>query len=151
MPARAVNQQAASAETPILYLAQKDQYDVDFLLQLAHSQGYGLEADETLQQIYFGPTQSSVASNYQLEWGKGLISFKPSLSTTTTVRPRTNATSSPTVPITVAPRCFAHWQTIRPTPPAAAWIRIVSPRFTGCVRRTRYQAVMPFSIIAAAC
>jgi phage protein D len=77
-----VNQQAASAETPIHYLAQKDQYDVDFLLQLAHSQGYGLEADETLQQIYFGPTQSSIATNYQLTWGAGLMSFKPSLSTT---------------------------------------------------------------------
>ena len=37
----------------------------------------------------------------------------------------------PTVPITVAPRCLAHWQAIVPTPPAAAWIRIVSPAFTG--------------------
>lgn len=76
------NSQAASAETPIDYLAQKDQFDVDFLLQLARSQGYALDADETLQQIYFGPSQSSVSTNYQLEWGKGLMSFKPSLSTT---------------------------------------------------------------------
>ena len=38
--------------------------------------------------------------------------------------------SQPTVPITVAPRCFAHWQSSRPTPPAAAWTRIVSPGFT---------------------
>jgi phage protein D len=76
------NKQAADAETPILYTAQKDQYDVDFLLQLAHTQGYAVEADETEQQIYFGPTQSSIATNYQLEWGKGLMSFKPSLSTT---------------------------------------------------------------------
>jgi phage protein D len=73
---------AADAETPIHYVAQKDQYDVDFLLQLAHTQGYTLEADETLQEIYFGPSQSSIATNYQLEWGKGLMSFKPSLSTT---------------------------------------------------------------------
>jgi phage protein D len=75
------NQQAASAEVAIDYVAQTDQFDVDFLLRLAHSQSYALEADETLQQIYFGPTQSSVATNYQLEWGKGLMSFKPSLST----------------------------------------------------------------------
>lgn len=75
------NQQAASAEVPIDYVAQTDQFDVDFLLRLAHGQSYALEADETLQQIYFGPTQSSVATNYQLEWGKGLMSFKPSLST----------------------------------------------------------------------
>ena len=26
----------------------------------------------------------------------------------------------PTVPMTVHPRCFAHWQARRPTPPAAA-------------------------------
>jgi phage protein D len=76
-----VNSTAASAETAIDYVAQKDQYDVDFLLQLAHGQGYTLEADETLQQLYFGPSQSSLPTNYQLEWGKGLMSFKPSLST----------------------------------------------------------------------
>ena len=31
------------------------------------------------------------------------------------------------MPITVAPRWFAHWQAIRPTPPAAAWIRQTVP------------------------
>jgi len=38
--------------------------------------------------------------------------------------------SLPTVPITVAPSAFAHWHRMRPTPPAAACIRIVSPAFT---------------------
>ncbi len=33
-----------------------------------------------------------------------------------------------TVPIIVTPRWLAHWHAIRPTPPAAAWNRIVSPR-----------------------
>ena len=33
----------------------------------------------------------------------------------------------PTVPITVAPRCLAHWHMIKPRPPAAACIRIGSP------------------------
>lgn len=75
------NGQAAGAETPIDYLAQTDQYDVAFLLQLAHSQGYVLEAHEDTQTLYFGPSQQSLATNYQLEWGKGLMSFKPSLST----------------------------------------------------------------------
>lgn len=32
-----------------------------------------------------------------------------------------------TVPITVAPRAFAHWHSRDPTPPAAAWTRIVCP------------------------
>jgi len=76
------NDAAAGQEVPIDYVAQKDQYDVDFLLQFAHSQGYVLEAHEDTNQIYFGPSQASLATNYQLEWGKGLMSFKPSLSTT---------------------------------------------------------------------
>jgi phage protein D len=75
------NDQAASAEAVIDYVAQKNQYDVDFLLQLAHGQGYVLEADEDAQEIYFGPSQSSIPTNYQLAWGKGLMSFKPSLTT----------------------------------------------------------------------
>jgi phage protein D len=77
----AANPQAASNEDSIEYVAQKNQYDVDFLLQLAHGQGYTLEADETTQQLLFGPSQSSIPTNYQLEWGKGLMSFKPSLAT----------------------------------------------------------------------
>src|SRR6516164_6991091 len=49
-----------------------------------------------------------------------------------------------TVPITVAPRCFAHWHMMRPTPPAAAWIKIVSPGrtlYVSCRRqRCRHAA-----------
>ncbi|MNW17477.1 hypothetical protein D3C71_2188920 [compost metagenome] len=36
-----------------------------------------------------------------------------------------------TVPIIVTPMARAHWQAMRPTPPAAAWYRIVSPPFNG--------------------
>ena len=73
--------QAAAAESSVEYVAQKNQYDVDFLLQLAHGQGYTLEANEDAQELYFGPSQSSTPTNYQLGWGKGLMSFKPSLAT----------------------------------------------------------------------
>ena len=68
-------------EDPIDYVAQTDQYNVDFLLQLAHRQGYVLEALQATQQLYFGPSTQSLPSNYQLVWGAGLMSFKPSLST----------------------------------------------------------------------
>ena len=71
----------AGGEDPIEYVAQTDQYDVDFLLQLAHRQGYVLEVREAKHQLYFGPSTQSLPSNYKLEWGKGLMSFKPSLST----------------------------------------------------------------------
>jgi phage protein D len=71
----------ATGEQVIEYVAQKNQYDVDFLLQLAHGQGYTLEAREDTKQLYFGPSQTSTSTNYQLGWGKGLMSFKPSLAT----------------------------------------------------------------------
>jgi uncharacterized protein len=67
-------------EVPIDFVAQKDQYDVDFLLQLANGQGYVLEVHDDTKQLYFGPSTQTQPTNYQLEWGKGLISFKPSLS-----------------------------------------------------------------------
>jgi phage protein D len=73
--------QASSNEDEIEYVAQDNQYDVDFLLQLAHGQGYTLEADEDAQELRFGPSVFSTPTNYQLEWGKGLMSFKPSLAT----------------------------------------------------------------------
>ena len=55
-----------------------------------------------------------------------------------------------TVPIIVTPIARAHWQAIRPTPPAAAWYRIVSPPFSGKTWRNRYWTVMPFMISVAA-
>jgi phage protein D len=76
-----VDDQASAAESPIDYVAQKNQYDIDFLLQLANGQSYSLEADEDAQQIRFGPTQDSISTNYQLGWGSGLMSFKPTLTT----------------------------------------------------------------------
>jgi phage protein D len=75
------NKEAAGAEAVIEYVAQKNQYDVDFLLQLAHGQGYTFEAREATHELYFGPSQRSTPTNYQLGWGKGLMSFKPSLAT----------------------------------------------------------------------
>src|SRR6516164_120516 len=61
------DQQAESAEAPIDYVAQADQFDVDFLLQLAHRHGYVLEAREEVQQLYFGPSQRARgAVNYRL-------------------------------------------------------------------------------------
>ena len=61
--------------------------------------------------------------------------------------------SLPTVPITVTPSALAHWQAIRPTPPAAAWNSTWSPACrpsTGSVFFSRYCAVRPFSIMPAA-
>ena len=60
------------------------------------------------------------------------------------------SSSDPTVPIIVTPSARAHWHAMRPTPPAAAWNRIVSPPFSGNVCRKRYWTVRPLSISVAA-
>src|SRR5205085_1538677 len=60
--------------------------------------------------------------------------------------------SLPAVPISCRPSALAHWQAIRPTPPAAAWNSTWSPACRppwGWVRLSRYCAVSPLSIMAA--
>ena len=60
--------------------------------------------------------------------------------------------SLPAVPISFRPSAFAHWQAIRPTPPAAACQTMKSPGSSASCARTRlsrYCVVRPFSIIAA--
>jgi hypothetical protein len=59
----------------------------------------------------------------------------------------------PAVAISCRPSAFAHWQAIRPTPPAAAWNSTWSPGCrpsTGSVFFSRYCAVRPLSIMPAA-
>ena len=74
--------------------------------------------------------------------------------TMTCAQPCARATSALasvlTVPIIVTPRARAHWQATRPTPPAAAWYRMVSPPCRGNTCRNRYCAVRPFIISVAA-
>ncbi|MNY44126.1 hypothetical protein D3C86_1791270 [compost metagenome] len=56
-----------------------------------------------------------------------------------------------TVPISFTPSALAHWQAKEPTPPAAAWNRMVSPPLRANTWRNRYCTVRPLSITAAAC
>jgi phage protein D len=63
-----------------------NQYDIVFLLERARRRGYEvyLEDDETTgkQALYFGLSENrSNAPTYKLEWGRSLLSFKPTLST----------------------------------------------------------------------
>jgi phage protein D len=79
----ATNDAAESQESPIDFIAQTNQYDVDFLLNLAHAWGYVLDVDEANRLLRFGPSQQTgvVTTNYRLTWGESLIEFKPTLST----------------------------------------------------------------------
>ena len=76
----------AKAGPKLDYTAQTNQYDVDFLLNLARQHGYELivqEADTekgTPRQLYFGPGATARAPvNYRLHWGRSLIEFQPTI------------------------------------------------------------------------
>jgi uncharacterized protein len=76
----------ASNESAEEFVFMDNQYDIVFLLQRARRHGYELYLDEdpeTGQKVlYFGLSQSNAnAPVYRLEWGRSLLSFKPTLST----------------------------------------------------------------------
>jgi hypothetical protein len=67
---------------PLVFM--NNQYDIVFLLERARRHGYEvyLETINGKQDLYFGLSENKgQAAVYQLEWGKSLINFKPSLTT----------------------------------------------------------------------
>jgi len=81
-----VDTQAKGQEVPIDFLAQDNEYDVDFLLNLARRSGYELVVVEKKgavpQHLLFGPSKNAGRqADYRLNWGETLIDFKPRLST----------------------------------------------------------------------
>jgi phage protein D len=76
----------ADNESPDQFVFMNNQYDIVFLLERARRNGYEVYLDENVQtgdrSLYFGLSQSKAnAPVYRLEWGKSLISFRPTLST----------------------------------------------------------------------
>ncbi|HSF43588.1 MAG TPA: hypothetical protein VLT87_27590 [Thermoanaerobaculia bacterium] len=73
------------------YVFMDNQYDIVFLLNRARRRGYELvlKQGETArdQYLFFGPSQSKSEppAPYLLEWGRSLISFRPTLSTATQI------------------------------------------------------------------
>lgn len=81
---------ASSTEKPLVYVAQENQYDIDFLLMRARNAGYVVYVDSEIKNgqleefLYFGPSDEKHPRQrdvtYELEWGISLIDFKPKLS-----------------------------------------------------------------------
>jgi phage protein D len=85
---------AAKDQEPVLeYVNQQNQYDIDFLLARARRRGYVMFVQEpdpdvrgSQKRLYFGPSQTAPVPGlrdvtFELEWGKSLIDFKPTLTT----------------------------------------------------------------------
>lgn len=95
-----INDKALALEEPLPYVAQKSQYDIDFLLSRALRLGYVVyvrEADPTSTSpeerkphLYFGPSDGRVPGRrdveFRLRWGASLTEFKPTLTTANQVK-----------------------------------------------------------------
>ncbi|MBI5877224.1 MAG: phage late control D family protein [Chloroflexi bacterium] len=79
----------ASEEMPEEFVFMQNQYDIVFLLQRARRRGYDLrlelerdaQGNERPAKLIFGRAESQKAVTYELEWGKTLVSFRPTLQT----------------------------------------------------------------------
>lgn len=60
------------------FIAQKNRYDIVFLLERARRIGYEVTEDGKLN---FQPSTNTTRKKYILEWGKSLIHFRPTLTT----------------------------------------------------------------------
>jgi phage protein D len=61
------------------FLAQKNRYDIVFLLERARRIGYEVTVED--KKLNFQPSTDITRKQYVLEWGKSLIDFRPTLTT----------------------------------------------------------------------
>lgn len=79
----------AGEEMPEEFVFMQNQYDIVFLMQRARRRGYDLRLElerdasgaERPAKLIFGRAESQRDVTYELEWGKTLISFRPTLQT----------------------------------------------------------------------
>lgn len=81
---------AAARETEEVFVFMNNQYDILFLIERARRHGYTVYMDvdgETGEHfVYFGPSDLIRDVTYELEWGKSLSQFKPTLTTTNQIQ-----------------------------------------------------------------
>jgi len=81
-----------SREDPIEFVAQRNEYDIDFLWRRAREHGYVVKIiteshvsngrQEVEEKLYFGaPKDEKEPPRYELEWGKSLIDIRPTITT----------------------------------------------------------------------
>jgi phage protein D len=74
-----------SAEPPHPYVAMNNEFDILFLLDRAHRNGYslflGVDPQSGKDMLSFKPSDQIKNVTYELAWGASLIDFRPSLTT----------------------------------------------------------------------
>ncbi len=88
-----VDSNVQADEPELEYVAQRNQYDIDFILRRARERAYVVFVRDTDdgRELYFGPSQSGDMASlrditFELAWGQSLIDFKPTLTTANQVR-----------------------------------------------------------------
>ncbi len=95
-----VSGEATAKEEKIHYVSQQNQYDIEFLLNLARRYGYVVfvregnpkakRPEEQQKHLYFGPSNDHVSGLrkvvYELKWGISLVDFKPTLTTANQIK-----------------------------------------------------------------
>jgi phage protein D len=82
-----IDKNAASKEPLEPFVFMRSQVDILFLLERARRHGYSLflvedKDDKVKPYLYFGPSDRDTLVTYKLEWGKTLMQFRPTLTTT---------------------------------------------------------------------
>jgi phage protein D len=84
--------EAAAKEPDYDHVLQDNIYDILFLLQRARLNGYDLllqypdaESGDEDPYLYFGPSSAKSRITYRIEWGRSLVQFQPTLTTTNQV------------------------------------------------------------------
>jgi phage protein D len=71
-----------TGEQPIPFVTEADQFDIDFLLNLARQHGYEITMSQDQKVLLFGrSSEARMPVNYELNWGRTLVEFKPTLTT----------------------------------------------------------------------
>jgi phage protein D len=86
-----IDPNATKNEPRIRFVAQHNEYDIDFLWRRARLRGYVVEIkppdDEHPKEfLYFGPSTFGAVAPYHLTWGAGLMDLKPTLTTANQVK-----------------------------------------------------------------
>jgi uncharacterized protein len=86
-----VDSTVLSNEHPIDFISQQNQYDIDFLFQLARRVGYVVYLSTDQHTLFFGPSTSTSPQalrqvTYKLKRGATLVDFKPTLNAANQVK-----------------------------------------------------------------
>ncbi|WP_444634706.1 phage late control D family protein [Cupriavidus oxalaticus] len=77
-------------EPQLVFVGQKNEYDIDFLWRRARIRGYVVTIEQDpadgSDRLYFGPSTKGGPTPYRLAWGAGLMDLKATLTTANQVK-----------------------------------------------------------------